>query len=269
MSDVHLFQIAYSEEIVKSIDSAYRILDNLENIRPDWFEYWPVRKFLLQNDLDDSAFYGFFSPKFGSKTNLTHDQVCEFVRTNAPNSDVFLFSPQPDMSAFFLNVFEQAELFDPGTIDVYEKFLRQIGRPTDLRSLVMDARQVVFSNYFVARPAFWREWLALNEALFQFCEDGSSALGKELSHPTTYPGNVQRKVFLQERAASYLLSTQPHWRSINYNSFGMGWSMSRFREFPTEAINSDALKLAYNIHGHPEYLSAYAKVRQIFKPAID
>ena len=269
LTEVNLFQIIYSEQIAKTIDQTYKTLNNIQNERPDWFEYWPIRHFLLKTKLDESSFYGFFSPKFESKTNLKHDQVCEFVRANAPNADVFLFSPQPDMSAFFLNVFEQAELFDPGTIDAYEKFLNQIGRPTNLRSLVMDARQVVFSNYFVARPAFWREWLTLNEALFQLCEDDTSSLGKELCHPSTYPGNVQRKVFLQERAASYLLSTQPHWRSMNYNSFGMGWSMSRFREFPTEAIISDALKLAYKIHGHPEYLSAYAKVRQIFKPVTE
>jgi hypothetical protein len=266
---INLYQIAYNDEIASSIDKSYHIINNIDNKRPDWYEYWPVRHFLINNKLDDSSFYGFFSPKFESKTNLKHEQVCDFVRNHAENTDVFLFSPQPDMSAFFLNVFEQAELFDPGTIDTYEKFLATLGRPTALRNMVMDARQVVFSNYFIARPAFWREWLALNEAMFQLCEDENSVLGKELRHPTSYPGNVQRKVFLQERAASYLLITQPHWRSMNYSPFGMGWSASRFREFPNEAVISDALKLAYKIHGHPEYLSAYAKIRQIFQPPIE
>ena len=265
MSNIHLFQIAYSAEIAEQIDLNYLILNNTENERPDWFEYWPIRKFLLQNKMIETDFYGFFSPKFETKTNLKHREVCAFIQDNAANGDVFLFSPQPDMSAFFLNVFEQAELFDPGTIDVYEKFLDQIGKPAELKGLVMDARQIVFSNYFVARPSFWREWLQLNEAMFTLCEDEDSILGIALRKPTNYPGNVQRKVFLQERAASYLLTTQPHWRSLNYNPFGMSWSSSRLRLFPTEAVISDALKLAYKIHGHSVYLSAYAKIRQIFQ----
>ena len=269
MNNIHLFQIAYSAEIAEQIDSNYLILDNKQNERPDWFEYWPIRKFLLKNEMIETDFYGFFSPKFETKTNLKHHEVCDFIHNNAANIDVFLFSPQPDMSAFFLNVFEQAELFDPGTISVYEKFLDQIGKPTELKSLVMDARQIVFSNYFVARPSFWREWLQLNEAMFNLCEDEDSVLGQELSAPTSYPGNVQRKVFLQERAASYLLTTQPHWRSMNYNPFAMAWSASRFRHFPTEAVISDALKLAYKIHGHSEYLSAYAKIRQIFQSSTE
>jgi hypothetical protein len=161
---VHLFQIAYSEATRAGIEPGYGLLDNLANPRPDWFEYWPIRRFLLDTPLDELAFYGFFSPKFGSKTALSHAQVVGFVQQAAcadPPADVVLFSPQPDMGAFFLNVFEQGEAFDPGLIAAYEGLLAHAGRPQPLGGLVMDSRQTVFSNYFVARPAFWREWLAL------------------------------------------------------------------------------------------------------------
>ena len=196
----------------------------------------------------------------------------QFVRQHAAQADVLLFSPQPDMGAFFLNVFEQGEAFDPGLIDAYDQFLHHSGRPVPLRQLVMDARQVVFSNYFVARPAFWREWLGLNEALFALCEgpaDGpDAALRARLVQPTSYPGPggaAQRKVFLQERAASLLLATQPQWRSQAHNPYGFGWSMSRFRQHPTEAVISDALKMAWREHRFPQYLQAYLTVRERFR----
>ncbi|MEY4563887.1 MAG: hypothetical protein RLZZ618_3164, partial [Pseudomonadota bacterium] len=237
---------------------------NLGNPRPDWYEYWPMRSFLLSEVMDEAAFYGFFSPKFGSKTGLSHAQVTSFVQSAAPKADVVLFSPQPDMGAFFLNVFEQGETFDPGLIDAYSAFLASIGRPADLRAMIMDSRQVVFSNYFVARPAFWREWLALNEAMFAVCEGEDSPMRAALTHATTYPGAAQRKVFLQERVASLLLVTQPHWRSKPANPFGFGWSMSRFREHPTEAFISDALKIAFREQGFAEYMQAFALVRQRF-----
>ena len=260
---VHLYQIAYSPATLAAVEPGFRVLDNLANERPDWFEYWPIRRFLLEQPLDDEAFYGFFSPKFGRKTMLSHDAVVRFVQQAAGAIDLALFSPQPDMGAFFLNVFEQGETFDPGLIDAFEAFLASVGRPAALRGLVMDSRQVCFSNYFVARPAFWREWLALNEQLFAVCEGEATPLQRALTQPTSYQG-AHRKVFLMERVASLLLATQPRWRTKAADPFTMGWSMSRFREHPTEAVISDALKMAYRDQGFAEYLKAFADVRQRF-----
>ncbi|MBI3368555.1 MAG: hypothetical protein HY021_08965 [Burkholderiales bacterium] len=263
--NVHLYQIAYSEATRDALQPGFALLDNLANPRPDWYEYWPMRRFLLEQTLDEDAFYGIFSPKFSAKTSLSHAEVTQFVQAHAQQADVLLFSPQPDMGAFFLNVFEQGETFDPGLIDAYSAFLDAIGRPLPLRQLVMDSRHIVFSNYFVARPAFWREWLALNEAMFAFCEGPDGAVKAGLTFATSYPPAVQRKVFLQERAASLLLATQPRWRSLAYNPFGMAWSMSRFREHPTDAYISDALKRAWRDERYPQYLQAFVEVRERFR----
>jgi len=261
---VHLYQLAYSPETLARVEPGYRVLDNLENSRPDWYEYWAIRRFLLNEALKDDAFYGFFSPKFGSKTGLPHEKVTQFVQAHAHETDVFLFSPQPDMGAFFLNVFEQGETFDPGLIDAFNGLLESIGRPASLREMVMDSRQIVFSNYFVARPAFWREWLAVNEALFALCEGPDTPLQRELTKSTTYPGAAQRKVFMMERVASFLLSTQPQWRTKAYDPFTFGWSATRFSEHPTQAFISDALKIAYREQGFAEYMVAFARVRDDF-----
>lgn len=268
---VHLHQIAYSEATLAAVEPGYTLLDNRANERPDWFEYWPIRRFLLQalatGTLDEDAFYGFFSPKFGAKTGLTHAQVTAYVQQHAAQADVLLFSPQPDMGAFFLNVFEQGETFDAGLIAAFEAFLEGIGRPVALRPLVMDSRQIVFSNYFVARPAFWREWLAVNEPLFHACEDPAHPLQAELAKPTSYGAGAHRKVFLMERTASLLLTTQPRWRTRAFDPFAFGWSMSRFREHPHEAVLSDALKIAFRDQGYPEYMKAYSRIREIFTAA--
>lgn len=262
---VHLYHIAYSAETFASVGSGYLMLDNRANERPDWREYWPIWHFLMGNTLDEDAFYGFLSPKFGAKTLVEAADVAAFVRKHAQRADVVLFSPQPDMGAFFLNVFEQGELFDPGLIAAYEAFLVHINEPVALSQLIMDSSQVVFSNYFVARPAFWRAWLAINEALFAVCESSDTPLGQALCQPTTYPGAVQRKVFLVERAASLLIVTNPRWRSVAYNPFGMGWSMSRFREHPTDAVISDALKVAFRNQRYPQYMQAFSAVRERFR----
>jgi hypothetical protein len=261
---IYIYQICYSEDTISKIETGYLILDNLKNDRPDWFEYWPIRNFLLKEKMDEEGFYGFVSPKFGQKTQLTYRQVIDFIQSKSDDTDVFIFSPQPDMGAFFLNIFEQGETFDPGLIDCFEEFLKAIRRPTPLRQLVMDSRQIVFSNYFVAKPAFWREWLSINEALYAICEGPATPLQQSLTHVTTYPGAVQRKVFLIERVASLLLTTQSQWRTRSANPFTMGWSTARFREHPTDAFISDALKMAWRDQGYPEYLKAFSEVRNRF-----
>lgn len=269
---IHLHQIAYSAASRAQIPPGWLVLDNDENPRPDWYEYGPIRHYLLTQTLDEDACYGFFSPKFCSKTQLNLGEVQAFVQAHAASTDVFLFSPQPDMGAFFLNVFEQGETFDPGLIAAYSAFLDHIGRPAPLRQLVMDSRQTVFSNYFIARPAFWREWLKLNEAMFAICETPATPLEVELqvglTHATSYPGPggpAQRKVFLMERAASLLLATQAQWRTRAHNPYGFGWSMSRLREHPTEAYISDALKMAWRDQRYPQYLQAFMTVRERFQ----
>jgi hypothetical protein len=269
---LHLHQIAYSAATQAAIPPGWLVLDNHANPRPDWFEYGPIRRFLLNEPLDEDAWYAFFSPKFCAKTGLSLADVQQFVRAHEADTDVFLFSPQPDMGAFFLNVFEQAETFDAGLIAAYSAFLDHIGRPAPLRTLVMDSRQVVFSNYFIAKPAFWREWLALNEPLYALCEgpgDGDlAALKAGLTQATSYhgpTGAAQRKVFLMERAASLILATQPRWRSRAHNPYGFGWSTSRFREHPTDAIISDALKMAWRDQRYPQYMQAFMAVRERFR----
>lgn len=264
--ELHLFQIVYSPETKAALEPGYLCLDNMSNSRPDWFEYWPIRKFLIEQKLDDNAFYGFFSTKFYEKTTLRYATVEAFVREHAANADVILFSTSPYLSALFLNVFEQGNYYHPGILQPYMDFLTHIGLPVDLPNLIMDSRQTVFSNYFVARPAFWRAWLALNEMMFAICEGPDSRLKNALCAPTKYAGSVQRKVFLQERVASLLLATQPKWRSIAHNLFNRSWSpMPPFRDCPQQtAVICDALKTAYLHNRYPEYIDAYAALRKPF-----
>ena len=272
MNGVALHQIVYSAQTAALADPGFTVLDNLANPRPDWWEVWPIRQFLRDTALDEDTFYGFFSPRFREKTGLAAQQVRQFVQDCAAQADVVTFSPQYDMGAFFLNLYEQNELFDPGFTACSQRFFdvvtdllaRADGGPIDVAGLVMDSRQVVISNYFAARPAFWRRWLAVIDRLIALCEAGDTPLARELTAPTTYK-DAPRKVFLAERIASTLLVCEPHWRVRAWNPIGLAWSASRLNQFPHEAVLSDALKMAARETGHPQYLTAFAKVRDVLR----
>lgn len=258
--NIHLYYIAHSPETLASMPPGYTVLNNMAHQRDDWREYWPIRNFLINSNLDDDAWYGFFSPRFRDKTGLIPEQVKNIIWANESGIEVFTFSPQPDMGAFFLNVFEQEDTFNPGFLNTCEAFFKSIEITADLTAMVMDSRHVVFSNYIVAKPKFWRAWLSLNEKLFKLCENDTNDLQRLLTEETRYPGQVQIKVFLMERIASFMLASEK-WPTHAYNTFNCAWSASRLNQFRDSAIISDALKIAIREQGHPEYLQQFSRVR--------
>lgn len=263
---IHGYVIGYSAETYANVQAPFSPLDNRDNPRPDWQEYWPIRRFLLENTLEENHYYGFFSPRFSEKIGLTPTQIVEHIAGLPTDTDVCLFCPQPDMGAFFLNVFDQNELFDPGFKASAQSFCNFAELGVDLSQVVMDARNTVFSNYFFAKPAFWRRWLSVCEVLFNACENlPHIAQLHGWLHTTTYRDGIQRKVFLLERLASLLLVIEKHWRVKAHNPFFFAYSASRLNQFPDKAIMADALKMAYAETHNALYLQQFSKVIESIK----
>ena len=261
-----IYQIGYDKDTIqKARESGFLLLDNTANERPDWYEYWPIRNFLLTHTLPPDTWLGFFSPKFTQKTTLKQADVTSAIQTfcEKGSPDVILFSPQADMGAFFLNVFEQAENFDPGFIDAMQQVFSELGLKIPLRSIIMDSRKIVFSNYFVAKSDFWKEWFAVTEAIFAIAENPTHPLSSLLNQSTSYKSEAQRKAFTVERIASLLLTLQPKWKTAAANSFNFAWSVSKLRNYPNEAFMSDALKIAFRETAHPQYIEAFDKLRDV------
>src|SRR5476649_2285480 len=114
MQTMHIYQILNHYTSRQDLDPGFAVLDNSANERPDWFEYWPIRKYLLSEALDENGFYGFLSPKFKLKTNLSATQVRAFIDASDPSTEVALFSPSIHNSAYYLSVFDHGEAQHPG-----------------------------------------------------------------------------------------------------------------------------------------------------------
>src|SRR5262245_36882917 len=78
-AEIRAFQIFYDEGTRALLDRDFEPLDNTRSERPDWFEYWPIRDYLSRNELNESALYGFLSPRFRDKTALTGARVKDFA----------------------------------------------------------------------------------------------------------------------------------------------------------------------------------------------
>jgi hypothetical protein len=263
MHSVHTYQILNHYTSRQELDPGFDVLDNAGNERPDWYEYWPIRKFLLNEKLDESAFYGFLSPKFKLKTNLSAAEVRDFIQASGPATEVALFSPSIHNSAFFLNVFEHGNAEHPGLMQVAKDFFARINHPQPLEDLVSDSRNTVHSNYFIAKPRFWRAWLAITEQLFAIAEIPEDPLGIQLRTPTQYRGrrDVHMKIFLMERVATWILITDPSYAACVHDPFA---SRSRIYKLPV-AIICDALKIAYATRGRGQYKDVFLMLRRFAK----
>ena len=263
MHGMHIYQILNHYTSREELDPGFEVLDNSANERPDWFEYWPIRRFLLNEALDEGAFYGFLSPKFKLKTSLNFDAVRDFIQAADAGTEVILLSPSIHNSAYYLNVFEHGDAEHPGLKKVAGALLERLGLSSDLDSLVSDSRNTVHSNYFIAKPRFWRGWLAINEKMFAIAETPSDALGEALRTPTSYRGasNVQMKIFVMERMATWLLTTD---RSFTARVRYPFVARSRLYKLPV-AIACDALKIAYATQGRAQYKEVFLMVRGLRK----
>lgn len=210
-----VYQIYYDEASRQRVEPEFIPLDNTASERPDWLEFWPILKFLQSNTLQEGSWYGFLSPRFVEKTGVNGQQVIELLNAVGDAEDVVLLSPFWDHGSFFLNAFEEGEATVAGLLDASQRFVDSIGFDIDLRTRVVTSRNTVFSNYFIAKPVFWRRWLELAQQLWTCCEHQSNQLATDLNAATTYPARAGRpvalKVFVQERLVCLLLD-QPEFR---------------------------------------------------------
>lgn len=250
-----------------SLDSGFIPLDNADSLSPEWFEFTPIRRFLSDRALDEGAWYGFLSPKFALRTDVSPAELLDFVHGVDLHADVVLVSHGWDQIAYFLNPFEQGEFWHPGLREVAEKFAAAAGIGLDVRRYVGHSMNTVYSNYIVAKPVFWKSWLQLADLLFQHAEDNSTSLGKALSGFGMYDTGTQRvplKTFLQERIASMVLATRNLRVAVVDTSARTHLNANLFDEnLRTRRLLGmcDTLKLEYALTRDPGYLDMFHKVR--------
>ncbi len=262
---INIFQIYYDESTRQALDPGFIPLDNCRPERPDWFEFWPIRKLLKETRLNDNSWYGVVSPRFTAKTGFTSSYITEALEAHHAQVDVALFSSTWDFIAYYTNVFEQGEVWHEGITEVAQQFYDAIGHPVNLAQLVHFSKNSVTSNYIVAKPNFWRRWLYFADKLLEVSES-QTPLGAILRGDTTYgPRAIPFKVFIQERLAPVILATEPHRLLVPEQSYSRPLFTALFHDDLTTRKKlqaCDLLKELYVSTGDAEYLKTYIKVKQ-------
>lgn len=255
-----LFQIYYDAASKEVLDPDFIPLNNSASDRPDWFEYWPIRRQLLSHRFDDEDYVGFFSPRFKKKTGLSGSDVIS--RVERATTDIISFSPALEDSALFLNSFYHAERWHPGCFRLSQDFLDAAKIEIQLNRLVQDRSRIIFSNYFVAKYRFWKKWYELTDKLFQMSECEGEPLSQRLNAFATHRGRktYQMKIFILERCVSLVLEME----NIDAES---GWDHvkeTRYEVGPVlkNLLTLDALKTQYLRTGDKSFIGLYMKMQK-------
>ena len=269
MKKIFIHQIFYNEATKAQIIPGFAPMDNSLNERPDWREYWPIRNYLINNTLDENSLYGFFSPKFFSKTGLSSAVCYEFINSQSNEVDVFSFSPMYDLGAYFKNSFLQCITQEPASADCIRGAFNMLSSPIEIDSLIMHSGNNIFCNFFVAKPKFWRAWFEKCEIIWANAESNNTAIARGLnSFAATHDSPAAIKTFVIERVASLLLATNTSWVVRAYNPFLLPFSNSTLSRERSAMMQMDALKIAYVAQHRKEYLSLFDDVANLVRKKL-
>lgn len=259
---VHIYQIYYDSASKSKIDPDFSSWDNSTNERPDWAEYWSIRKIWasVEGELKDNDYLGIFSPRFQEKTGMTGAAVLDIVRKC--NQPVVSFSPFLTHIALYSNVFEQGERYHPGLRLALCDSLKVLGYPIEWSEVLGTMQNTIFSNYFVAQISVWKKLMGWIEELFEIAEANDTPLAKMLNARVRYiRGATPMKVFVFERLISVLL-----WKEGINAQLGMDFSSWKSAKRVNDeqfsmVLRLDALKSQFLRTGCIEYLNQFFHAR--------
>jgi len=263
---LELHQIFYDDASRARLAREFIPLDNRNSPHPEWYELWPILRFLERTSVRDDTWYGFFSPKFQEKVGISPGQIIEFLQQPTIRAEAVLFSPAWDQICFFRNPWEQGEAWHTGLLTASQQFFDAIGYGLSLKDSITDMSNTVFSNYLVAKGAFWSEWARVARALFDYVQSkatddplkGTVAYGSERNQ---YP----MRAFVQERIATAIL-IKLNFQSLAIDTSGQHAIFTRLFIDNLETRRAlqacDLLKRLYRIHSDAQFLDVYEKIRR-------
>jgi hypothetical protein len=258
-----IFQIYFKSELKVHCDPHFVPLDNTANPRPELRE-WDVwdREYdaLAASDLE---YWGFVSWKFKEKTNLTGQQVYDFINAY-PGQDVYLLNPCVLNEACFANSWEQGDFHHPNISDIGNQFLKKIGYgDIDVKSMLLDRNTTVFANYVVGSRKFWTKFMEFSRKLFTeadkdpvFKQEVFGAGGSNYAHDKTLPNFtflIERLIptFIElENLSAVGFKHSPDTLAIKYQPYADDIMALSDLKVAVNRYNSDELYDIWNFYRH-------------------
>jgi|GEM_PF-607368 len=267
---VKLFQIFYDGETAAQIQPGFEPLNNTDG-PADFFEIYPIFKYLKTNEIHDHDWLGFFSPKFQEKTSLTAMDVIQEIQETNDQVEVCSFTSHWADIAFFQNVWEHGEYCHPGLAEFSQELADRSEYEIDLRGSISCLQNSVYSHYLVAKGRFWKEWYRIVEKYFEMITGDDTLFNLKTMHANKH---VSMHPFIIERVPSLILQNKSFRLKLcekvtaTRKSFMDGifnpsssWGEMMIQNFPDQLILADELKAAFANTGDKNFFDEYWRFR--------
>ena len=264
-ANIKIFQIYFKPELKVHCDPAFTPLDNTANPRPDlreWYVWDKQYEELASSDLD---YWGFVSWKFKEKTNLTGEQVFNFINAN-PGQDAYLLNPCILNEACFANSWEQGDIHHPNISTIGNSFFKKVGYgDIDAKGILLDRNATVFANYIIGSKKFWAKFMEFSRKLFTEAEKDlefkHQVFGEGLSN-YAHDRSLPNFTFLIERLIPTFLELESL-SAIGYKHTQDTLPM-KYQPYADEIMALSDLKVAINRYNSDELYDIWNFYRHKF-----
>lgn len=264
MENIEIRHIFYDEETLSQTPSSFIPLDNVDGDK-SWYEFWPILNFLKNTKLEENIFYGFFSPSFTLKTMFSSENVINALRNNI-NKDVVLFSLAWDQLSYFVNQWEQGEVWHPGITKATQDFLNYMELDIKIPNLITTRKNSVFSNYVVAKKPYWDRWKALASQFYTYADSPNAEIQSLKTGYLKKETHVLMKVFVQERLPALLLADK-EFSTVNIDvnkaitaPFFINSPENKYRIEECDRIKNRIIETGLNKHLLNDFINARKRV---------
>jgi hypothetical protein len=205
---IKLYQSHLGDEELKLLSPSVIPWNIGNNTQNNTREYELFKAIATENS---SQPWGLISKKFSHKALLSAEAFYQFADEKLNDGfDCAFVNPMIGNEALYLSVWQQGVLCGHAGLDKIMTFLdRTLGLP--LYS-AMDRNTFAFCNYFVAKPAFWRDYFSfVDNALKHLDQEASNGteVGKIYSGSGSYhrDSNITMRPFVVERLFSTFIQT--------------------------------------------------------------
>jgi hypothetical protein len=214
-------QIYFAEEQKETLEPAFTPLPNLDNPYPERREFFLYERFYQNKTHKLADLSGLVSHKFRQKTNLSGEAFVDWINAN-PGYDAYFINPFPETVYWFFNIWEQGEKSHHGIMALAQEAFDTLGYPIKLKSFPRtDAQTTCFSNFWVATPKFWEDYMAFALPVYHYMLEPSRAA--RFFQNTYHDSNAEIFPFIIERLFTTFIVTRPDYKVLGFPQ-PQGWA---------------------------------------------
>jgi hypothetical protein len=209
MPTIKIHQIYFKTDQRKVLLPEFEPYFNSENKRPAYHEADILMREFEGEIHAKADLTKFVSWKFKKKAQLTGFETLEFIKKNS-GYDIYLINPFPLDAYLFRNVWLHGDHCHPGILDFSQKIFDDLNIKIDLKNCIMDPSRVVYCNFWIATPEFWKNFMPFYMKFFEWFETKTSDQEKDfLFRRADKVSKAPYIAFIQERLISTYLYLNP------------------------------------------------------------